>query len=85
MVEEELHFHTSLMTIIFILDKERNIGSLEKLYKKLFDNVEQYNILKEKRLQQKNQVDIGNCATNAEKEFSPDIIKRSKLDHDICK
>ena len=50
------------------------------MYKKLFDNVEQYAILKERRLQQKSQAENKSIAMDAEELASQDDIKRLKLE-----
>ena len=63
-----------------ISGKEHTLESIEQLYKKqLFDNVEQYTILKQKRLQQK----CGNEHKNGEEtnvNDNSEDVKRLKLD-----
>jgi len=65
----------------FFRGKEDNILSIETLYKKLFDNVEQYTMRKERRLEQK----AGNPDTNGTEkhEHDPEVIKRLKLDQNV--
>lgn len=65
----------------FLTGKEDNILSIETLYKKLFDNVEQYTMRKEKRLEQK----AGNIDTNGTEkhEHDSEVIKRLKLDQNV--
>ena len=55
--------------------------SIETLYKKLFDNVEQYTMRKERRLEQK----VGNPDTNGTEKHKhdPEVIKRLKLDQNV--
>ena len=69
--------------VYFSLDisgKEHTLESIEQLYKKqLFDNVEQYTILKQKRLQQK----CGNEHKNGDEtnvNDNSEDVKRLKLD-----
>ena len=69
--------------VYFSLDisgKEDTLESIEQLYKKqLFDNVEQYTILKQKRLQQK----CGNEHKNGDEtnvNDNSEDVKRLKLD-----
>jgi len=64
----------------FLTGKEDTLKSIEQLYKKqLFDNVEQYTILKQKRLQQK----CGNEHKNGDEtnvNDNSEDVKRLKLD-----
>ena len=69
--------------LYFSLDisgKENTLESIEQLYKKqLFDNVEQYTMLKQKRLQQK----CGNEQKNGDEtkvNDNSEDVKRLKLD-----
>ena len=61
-------------------DKEKSVSNLQKLYKIVkYDNVEQYNILKEKRLQ-KARLE-GKISEESDEEQFKEVCKRSKLEN----
>ena len=61
-------------------DKEKSVSNLQKLYKIVkYDNVEQYNILKEKRLQ-KARLE-GKISEESDEEQFKEVFKRSKLEN----
>ena len=60
--------------------EEEGIITLDTLYKKLFDNVEQYTILKNKRLEQTAHIEVSAGEQDFKEEIqNTEIVKRAKL------